>query len=134
MLVDGCSLFSLSEGLEERVGRASIREIQQQVVRRVLLAHAALLAIMLFAAAWEIWTSGWSAGLWLAVGIPFFGAICHAIAFPRALSRVLAGRGYCGSCTNSLASSDLDEDGRVTCPECGAGWRRKSLERDLTTG
>jgi hypothetical protein len=48
---------------------------------------------------------------WLA-----FGSFC------RQMIRGLVGVGRCGACGYPLAELPRDDDGVVTCPECGAAW------------
>jgi hypothetical protein len=39
--------------------------------------------------------------------------------------------GHCPSCGYGLRQLQPDTDGRVTCPECGAAWRRRWLDSHI---
>ncbi len=55
----------------------------------------------------------------LAIGL----LLSHAFYSPRRAARVMVAHGRCASCARPLEGLNLEGDGCIACPECGASWR-----------
>ncbi len=95
---------------------------------------AAQVGLMIALVAWLLWDSPrggtwWriSVGLIIAVVIPLLSARnwrADQLGKNRGLlRRALIRRRWCPACVYRLEGIEVEPDGCVTCPECGAGWR-----------
>jgi hypothetical protein len=103
-------------------------------IAAVILALAAAITIPVATAALDDWRHGHRADAWdplllgvcllMVLGLAILVTFSHAFYNRREAARTLVRQGVCGSCATDLSKLVDDVDGYLTCPDCGAGWKR----------